>query len=322
MRAYLVKKPGDIKSLKLQKIEDPKPTAHQVVVKHTAIGINYFDVLFRNGNFSLDETPAILGMEACGIIESVGSGVKDFKVGQRVAYATGPIGAYAEKRAIAQDFLVIPPSTLSDEQVAGSLLKGLMAHTLLFRVYLAGKVKQILVHGAAGGVGHLLCQWANHLGIKIIGTVGNEEKITAAKSFGCEHVINYSKNDFVAEVEKITDGNGVGIVYDGIGKDTISKSLECLWPLGICVSYGEASGPTSNINLNSLFLNSLYITRPLLALYKSKRVELALSANEVFKMVEKGTLKPNIKTYNFDQLPQAHLDLESRKTIGSLVVTF
>ena len=320
MKAFIIKKPGKVSHLELKNIEEPVPQRNEVVVRHTAIGINHFDICFRNGFYKLNKTPAIIGIEACGIVESFGKDVKDYKVGERVAYATGPIGAYCEKRAIRQDYLIIPPTSLSDQQIAGSLLKGLMAHTLLFRVYIAARAKRILIHSAAGGVGHLLCQWARHLGLQIIGTVGSDNKIAMAKSFGCDAVINYQKQNFLEEVDKITKGGGVGIVYDGVGKDTIHKSIDCLWPMGMCVSYGEASGMAPPINLNALLLNSVYITRPVLALYKAKRMELVLSANEVLRAVENGILKPNITTYNFDQIPQAHLDLESRNTSGSLVV--
>ncbi|MFT5702917.1 MAG: NADPH2:quinone reductase [Rickettsiales bacterium] len=320
MRAFIVSKTGNHDVLELKNIKEPRPLSNQVLIRHTAIGINHFDVLFRNGTFALSKTPIILGLEACGIIEAVGKNVKDYKIGERVAYATGPVGAYAEKRAINQNFLVTPPKSLSDEQVVGSLLKGLMAHTLLHRVYLASRVKRILIHAAAGGVGHLLCQWAKSLGIEVIGTVGSDSKIAIAKSFGCDHVINYKSKDFLEEVATITNGEGVGVVYDGVGRDTILKSIDCLWPMGMCVSYGEISGGTPKIDLNALLLNSLYITRPLLALYKSKRVELVLAANEVFKSIEKGILKPNITTYQFNDIPRAHVDLENRSTTGSLVI--
>jgi len=320
MKAFLINKVGSPNNLELKTVDDPKPQTGEVVIRHTAIGINYFDVCFRNGAYKLSKTPAILGLEACGIIEEVGKGVTDYKVGERVAYATGPIGSYCERRAVKQNYLVIPPQGLTDEQVAGSLLKGMMAHALLFRVYLAARVKRILVHGAAGGIGHFLCQWASHLGIEVIGTVGSDAKVAIAKSFGCRHVINYTSKDFLAELDAITKGEGVGIVYDGVGKDTILKSIDCLWPMGMCVSYGEASGESPPIDLNALLLNSLYITRPTLALYKAKRIELVLSANEVFNAIATGILKPNITTYQFNDIPKAHLDLESRKTVGTLVV--
>jgi NADPH2:quinone reductase len=320
MQAFLLKKQGVVSNLELKKIDDPMPQKDEVLIRHTAIGINHFDICFRNGAYKLGKTPAILGLEACGIIEAVGRGVKEYKVGERVAYATGPMGSYSERRVIKQQYLVTPPQGLTDEQVAGCLLKGMMAHTLLFRVYLAARAKKILIHCAAGGVGHFLCQWAKHLGLEIIGTVGSDAKVAIAKSFGCDHVINYKSKDFLNEVDVLTKGGGVGLVYDGVGKDTILKSIDCLWPMGMCVSYGESSGATPPININNLLLNSLYITRPTLALYKAKRIELILSANEVFNAILKGILKPNITTYKFDQIPQAHLDLESRKTVGSLVV--
>ena len=320
MKAFLVNKQGKHTNLELKTIEDPKPQKDEVIVRHTYIGVNYFDVCFRNGDYGLSQTPAILGLEACGIIEKIGSDVTEYKVGERVAYATGPIGAYCEKRAVKQDYLISPPQDISDEQIAGTLLKGMMAHALLFRVYLAGRVKRILVHSAAGGVGHLLCQWARHLGIEVIGTVGSEAKVSFAKSFGCNNVINRANKDFLSEVDAMTGGDGVGLVYDGIGKDTILKSIDCLWPMGMCISYGEASGPTPPIDLNALLVNSLYVTRPTLALYKTKRTELVLSAREVFANVINNVLKPHITAYKFNDIPKAHFDLESKLTVGSLVI--
>lgn len=321
MKAFILNKPGNYKDLKLTDIENPKAKKNEVVIRHKAIGINHFDVCFRNGSYRVDNFPAILGLEGCGIIEEIGSEVKDYRVGERVAYATGGIGSYAEKRAINQQFLVTPPDSLSDVQVAGSLLKGLMAHTLLYRAYIASRAKKILIHSVAGGVGHIMCQWAKYLGLEIIGTVGSDEKISFAKSLGCDHVINYKNKDFLAEVDFVTKSGGVGIVYDGVGKDTILKSISCLWPMGVCISYGEASGPAPAIDLNHLLFNSLYITRPTLALYKAPRVELVLSANEVFKNIEKGVIKPSLTSYKFTDLPLTHKNLEERKNKGSLVVT-
>lgn len=322
MQAFILNKTGDYNILKVTKVEDPKPKKNEVVVRHTAIGVNFFDICFRRGQYKLSQIPATLGFEACGIIESIGSGVTDFKVGDRVAYGTGPLGAYAEKRAINQKYLVVAPKDLSDIQIAGSLTKGLMAHTLLHRVYVASRVKRILVHAAAGGVGQFLCQWAKYLGIDIIGTVGDDKKIAAAQSNGCSHVINYKTHNFVEELAKITDHGGVGLVYDGVGKDTLEKSLECLWPMGICISYGEASGNIEKLDLNHLLVNSLYITRPMLALYKSSRAELVLSAREVFAAIKKGVLRPQITPYKFSEAAKAHQDLEMRNTTGSIVLTF
>lgn len=319
MQAIVLDKAGG--HLKIEKLEDPKPKSDEVLIKQTAIGVNFFDVSFRRNQYQISKFPAILGMEACGIIEAVGAGVTDYKVGERVAYATGGIGAYAEKRVINQHHLVIPPQELTDIQVAGSLLKGLMAHALLHRVYISVRAKRILIHAVAGGVGHLLCQWAKHLGLEVIGTVGLNDKIAFAKGLGCDHVINYKETNFVDEVAKITNHDGVGLVYDSVGKDTLEKSLECLWPMGMCVSFGESSGNTEKLDLNRLLMNSLYLTRPTLALYKSNRIELTLSANEVFAALTSGVLKPKITTYAFKDFAKAHEDLEKRKSVGSLVLT-
>ncbi len=320
MQAILLGKTGDAGCLKIKKIEEPVAKKGEVVVKHTAIGVNFFDVAFRRGQYKLPEFPAILGSEAVGIVESVGPGVTDFKAGDRVAYATGPIGAYAEKRAILQHHLVVPPSTLTDEQVAGSLSKGLTAHALLHRVYISTRAKRILVHAAAGGTGQFLCQWGKYLGLEIIGTVGDDAKIPFAQNNGCTHVINYKTKNFVEEVARITENKGVGLVYDSVGKDTLEKSLACLWPMGMCVSFGESSGSTDKLDLNLLVSNSLYLTRPTMALYKANRIELALSASEVFTAIEKGILRPQVKSYAFKDVAQAHQELESRASVGSIVL--
>jgi NADPH2:quinone reductase len=322
MQAIVLHKIGDASHLKLEKVEDPKPKKREVVIKHLAVGINFFDVAFRTGQYKLANLPAVLGMEGVGIIEEVGSEVKDYKVGERVAYATGGIGSYAEKKAVHQNHLIIPPANLGDVEIAGTLFKGLMAHALLHRVYIAKRGKRILVHAAAGGVGHLLCQWARYLGLEIIGTVGSDAKIDFARSNGCKDVINYRKGDFVQELAKITNHEGVGLVYDSVGKDTFNKSLECLWPMGMCVTFGESSGNTDKMDLNHLVANSLFVTRPTMAMYKANRIELVLSADEVFAALTKKILTPKITTYDFKNVAQAHKDLESRNTMGSLVLKF
>lgn len=323
MQAIVLGKPGDAGHLKLdKKFPDPKPKKQEVVIKHGAVGINYFDIAFRKGQYKLPQVPAVLGMEGVGIIEEVGSEVVDYKVGERVAYATAGNGSYAEKRAVHQRHLIAVPANLGDEQVAATLFKGLTAHALLHRVYIAKRSRKILVHAAAGGVGHILTQWAKYLGIEVIGTVGSDNKVDFARLHGCAHVINYRKTNFVEEIAKITNHGGVGLVYDSVGKDTLDKSLECLWPMGMCVTYGESSGATEKLDLNHLVNNSLYLTRPTMMLYKANRMELVLSADEVFATLLKGIVKPKITTYALQDVAKAHQDLENRNTVGSLVIKF
>ncbi len=321
MQALILNKTGDAGVLKLKEVEDPKPKKNEVVIAQKAVGVNFFDICFRRGQYKLSQMPAILGTEGCGVIEEVGPGVVDFKVGERVAYATGPIGAYAQKRVINQHHVVPVPPDLPDVLVAGSLSKALMAHTLLFRVYLARRAKRMLVHAAAGGVGQFLCQWGNHLGVEVIGTVGSDAKIAQAQANGCEYVINHKKTDFLQEVAKITNGNGLGLVYDGVGKATLLKSIDCLWPMGMCVSFGESSGNTDKLDLNTMVLNSLYLTRPTLALYKAKKAELSIASRDVFEYLRRGILRPKITTYDFKDAAKAHKALESGESMGSLVLT-
>ena len=322
MKAYILHKSGPVANLKLENIEDPDPRSDEVVIRHTAIGINFFDVSLRNGDYKIDKFPLILGMEGVGIIETIDNGVKDFKVGERVCYATGGLGAYAEKRVINQNCLISPPANLSDDQIAASLLKGLLAHTLITRVYNINHAKRVLVHSAAGGVGQFLCNWISHYKKEVIGTVGSDEKISIAKSAGCHYVINYRREDLVKRMSEITNNFGENIVYDGVGKDTIHQSLSCLYPMGICVNHGDASGITTDLDLNELFFSSLYFTKPTLALYKSVRSELILSAMEVFKALSNNILKPNIKISSFTDIPKIHQLMESKKNTGHYVVKF
>lgn len=322
MQAIVLHKIGGPENLKIENVEDPKPKKDEVIVQNKAIGINFFDHALRSGQYKLNKFPAILGLEASGVIVTLGSEVKDFKIGDRVAYVNDGIGAYAERKAVNVYNLIPVPKDITDEQVASSLLKGLMAHTLLHRVYIASVVKRILIHSVAGGVGHILCQWAKYLNIEIIGTVGSDNKMDYARSIGCSYVINYKTQDLVAEVAKITDYAGVGIVYDSVGKDTLNKSLECLWAMGMCVSYGETSGAVENFNLNDLVANSLYITRPTLTKYKNNRVELIMASNEIFAALTKGIIRPKINNYKFQDVVKAHRDIENKKTMGSLILTF
>lgn len=322
MKAYILHKIGSSANLKIENIEDPDPRSEEVVIKHTAIGINFFDSSFRRGNYKLDKLPIILGLEGVGVIESKGDEVKDFKIGDRVCYATGGFGSYAEKRVINQNCLIPAPENLSDDQIASSLLKGLTAHTLITRVYNIKHAQRVLVHSAAGGVGQFLCNWIRHHKKEIIGTVGLDEKLEIAKASGCNHVINYRKDDLVKKVDEITRGSGVNVVYDGIGKDTIHQSLACLYPMGICINHGDSSGITTDLDLNELFFSSLYFTKPTMALYKSTRSELILSAMEVFNALSNGILRPDIKIFSFQDIPKIHQLMDNKQNIGHYVVKF
>lgn len=320
MQAITLSKSGGPTSFKIKEVEDPKITKNDILIKQTAIGVNFFDIAFRKGQYNLPKSPVILGLEACGIVERVGSAVKDFKVGDRVAYATGGLGAYATKRAINQNFVISIPDYISDEQAVAVLYKGLMAHALLHRVYIAKKAQRIMISSVAGGVGHILCQWAKFLELEVIGLVGMEEKRDFARNIGCDIVINYKQQNVVEEVAKATKNTGVGVVYDSVGKETLESLISCLWPMGMCVSFGESSGAYENLNLNRLVTNSLYLTRPTMSLYKANRVELVLSASEVFGAVQKGIIKPKITSFDFKNIAKAHEFIESKKSMGSIIL--
>jgi len=322
MQAALLGKVGSVSNLKIQQVENPKPTGKQVVVKHSSIGISFLDVALCRGQYKSEKLPITLGSEGCGIITQIGEEVRDFKVGEKVAYATAGYGSFAEFRAIDEKFLVAVPNEINDSLVAGSFAKGLMAHALLHRVYFARRAKRILIHSVAGGIGHILCQWAKYLDLEIIGTVGSDNKIDFARSLGCALVINYRKQDFVTEIAKFTNYGGVGVVYESTGKLTIQKSLECLWPMGMCINYGESTGCVEKLDLNELVSNSLFITRPTMALYKSNRTELVMSAAEVFAAIQKNIIKPKVKTYPFSKINEALGEIDSGSNIGSIAINF
>ncbi len=297
------------------------PSAGEVLIKHKAVGLNYIDVYFRTGLYK-QVLPAGLGMEGAGIVEAVGAGVTQFKVGDRVAYAGGPPGAYAERRIINASVLVKLPEFISFETAAAVMLQGLTVQYLFRRTFKVRPGQTILFHAAAGGVGLLACQWARALGVKMIGTVSNDNKGELAKANGCAHVINYVEEDFVTKVDEITQGKGVPVVYDSIGKDTFLRSLDCLSPLGMMVSFGSSSGAVPDFSLNELSSRgSLFITRPSLMHYTAERSELDLMAAELFAMLEAKKLTVNInQRYALDDVARAHQDLERRKTTGSSIL--
>ena len=302
------------------KIGDPGPG--EVRLTHKAVGLNYIDTYHRTGLYPLP-LPSGIGLEGAGVVEAVGTGVTEFKAGDRVAYANGPIGAYSEKKIHPADRLVKIPEGISFEQAASMMLQGLTVQYLLRRLHVVPKSgDRILWHAAAGGVGLIACQWAKALGIEVIGTVSSEEKAKLARDNGCAHTVIYTKEDFVARVNEITGGKKLQVVYDSVGKDTFMKSLDCLQPRGLMVSFGNASGAVGPTDLGILAQKgSLYVTRPTLINYTAKRDELVGAANELFDMVLKGKIKVAPRqTYALKDAAQSHRDLESRKTTGSTVL--
>ncbi len=299
-------------------VADPGPG--EVRVRNTAVGLNFIDTYHRSGLYPMP-LPLVLGSEGAGVVEAVGPKVKEFKVGDHVAYAQ-PIGAYAEVliRPVAR--LVKIPAGIKDETAAAMMLKGMTAWYLCRRTYRVKKGDTIVVHAAAGGVGQILCQWAKHLGATVIGTVGSDEKIALAKKAGCKHVVVMSREKLSVRVKEITKGKGVPVVYDGVGKDTFVESLDCLAPLGLMASFGNASGAVAPVNIGILAQKgSLFLTRPTLVNYTSAREDLLTAARELFAVVKKGAVKITInQRYPLREAAQAHRDLEARKTTGSTVL--
>lgn len=302
-------------------VDLPAPGAGEALVRHKACGLNFIDVYFRSGLYP-QPLPAGLGMEGAGIVEAVGPGVSHVKPGDRVAYAGRPIGAYAEARVMPVDNLVKLPDSISFETAAAMMLQGLTVQYLFHRTFPLKGGETILFHAAAGGVGLIACQWARAIGVTMIGTVGSDEKGELAKAHGCTHVINYNTENFARRVREITEGKGVPVVYDSIGKDTFIGSLDCLAPLGMMVSFGNASGPVPEFSLNELASRgSLFITRPSLMNYTAKRSDLEQMAAQLFGMIESGKIKVDIRqTYPLREVAQAHRDLEARKTTGSTIL--
>ena len=321
-KAILVREHGGPNVMKWEDVAAGKPKRGEVLIRHHAVGLNYIDTYFRSGLYKPAALPFVPGNEGAGEVLAVGAGVKDLKVGDRVAYA-GPIGSYSEERTIAADQVVKLPKTVSYDVASSIMLKGMTAQYLLRRTFRVKKGDTILFHAAAGGVGLMACQWANALGATVIGTVGSKEKAKLAKAHGCHHVINYREKNFVDEVRRITKKQGVDVVYDGVGKDTFPGSLDCLKPLGMWVLFGASSGPVPPIDLGLLAQKgSLFATRPTLFTYVAKREDLVKTARELFKVVGDGTVKVEInQRYALKDAGRAHADLENRKTTGATVFT-
>jgi len=311
---------GGPEKLRWEQVQVSAPGEGQVLVRNTAVGLNFVDTYQRSGLYQI-ALPFTPGAEGAGVVEAVGPKVKEFKVGDRVAYSS-PIGAYAEVLLRPADRLVKIPAGIDDKTAAAMMLKGLTAQYLIRRTYRVKKGDIILMHAAAGGVGQILCQWARTLGATVIGTVGTDEKAALARKAGCKHVIVTSREKFVARVKEITQGRGVPVVYDGVGKDTFMDSLDCLSPLGLMASFGNASGAVTQFNPGVLAQKgSLYLTRPTLITYTASREALLSAARELFAVVKSGKVKIAInQTYPLREAAQAQRDLESRKTTGSTVL--
>ena len=320
-KAIRIHEPGGPEVLRWDDVDVGEPGPTEVVVRHGAVGLNYIDVYHRTGLYPLP-MPSALGLEAAGTVTAVGDEVTDLAVGDRVGYASPPIGAYAQERRMPAHRLVRLPDLIDDQTAAAVMLKGLTAQYLLRRTYRVQRGETILFHAAAGGVGLLACQWARHLGATVIGTVGSDEKAELARAHGCDHVIVYSREDVVERVNDITDGAGVPVVYDAVGQATWEASLDCLQRFGTMVSFGNASGPVEPMAPTLLAAKgSLFLTRPTVMDYTAARADLVRGAEEVFEVVGSGAVRVEVRqTYPLADAAQAHRDLEARRNTGSTVL--
>jgi NADPH2:quinone reductase len=320
-RAIRVHTPGGPENMLWEDVPTPEPGAGEALVRHAAVGLNYIDVYFRTGLYKAPSLPMTIGMEGAGTVIAVGPGVSEVAVGDRVAYAGGPIGAYATERAIAADRLVKLPDGIDFETGAAMMLQGMTAQYLLRRTYKVKAGDPIVVHAAAGGVGLIMCQWARHLGATVIGVVSTQEKADLAKAHGAQHTIVGHAN-LASEVKRITGGAMVPVVYDSVGKDTFTASLDSLAPLGLLCSYGNASGPVPPFDISILAAKgSLFLTRPSLATYTAKRADLVATAEDLFAVVQSGAVKINVnQRFPLKDAAKAHIALEARQTTGSTVL--
>ncbi len=319
-KAIRIHEQGGPEVMKWEDVQVGDPGPDEARVRHKAVGLNFLDVYQRSGTYKIP-LPSGMGNEGSGLVEAVGPGVTQVKTGDRVAYTGGPVGAYAEVRNMPAERLVVLPEKISFDAGAAMMLKGCTAEYLLRRTYKVQAGETILLHAAAGGVGLIACQWAKALGVTVIGTVGSDEKAALAKAHGCDHVIVYTRENFVERVKQITGGKGVPVVYDSVGKETFMGSLDCLKPRGLMVSFGNASGPVPPMELGILAQKgSLYITRPTLNTYAAKREDLVDSAKALFDVVQSGKVKIEVNhRYALKDAVQAHRDLQARKTTGSTI---
>jgi NADPH2:quinone reductase len=312
---------GGPEVLRWEDFDPGRPAAGEALVRHEAVGLNFIDVYHRTGTYPLPSLPAVPGVEGAGIVEEIGEGVTEFSVGDRVAYSEPP-GAYAETRLIPAHRLVKLPDAISAQQGAAMMLQGMTARYLLHGCYNVKAGDTILIHAAAGGVGSIVCQWANHLGATVIGTVGSEDKAELARAHGCHHAILYNEEDFAERTREITAGKGVDVVYDSVGQATFMKSLDCLRPMGMMVSFGQSSGLVPAFDPGRLAAKgSLFLTRPSLMTYTAERDALLEHARDLFEVVQSGAVKIEIRqTYPLSEASRAHQDLEARKTTGSTIL--
>ena len=321
-KAIRIHETGGPEVLRWEDSPECEPQAGEVRLRQTAVGLNFIDTYHRSGLYPLESLPSGVGMEGAGVVEAVGLEVSHLQAGDRVAYAGGPIGSYAETRIMPADRVVQLPKEIDDQQGAALMLKGLTTHYLLRLCYPVKQGETILIHAAAGGVGLLACQWAKHLGATVIGTVGTAAKAELAAAHGCDHPILYQDENWVKRVRELTAGEGVPVVYDSVGRDTFEGSLDCLKPRGLMVTFGQSSGSVPPLAVHELTAHgSLFLTRPTLATYTATREDLIANAEELFDVVSKGAVKIEInQTYPLQEAAQAHRDLEARKTTGATVL--
>ena len=321
-KAIRIYETGGPDVMRWEDVDPGVPEPGEAQVRHEAVGLNFIDVYHRTGLYPLPALPATPGLEGAGIVEQIGEGVTEVAVGDRVAYAGIPPGAYAQIRRLPAHRLVKLPDSISSRRGAAMMLQGMTARYLLRGCYAVKTGDTILIHAAAGGVGSIVCQWAKHLGATVIGTVGSEKKAEIAKANGCDHPIVYSEEDFAARTREITDGAGVDVVYDSVGQATFMQSLDCLRPMGMMVSFGQSSGPVPPVDLGVLAARgSLFLTRPSLMAYTADRKDLLENAEDLFAVVANGAVRIEVnQTYPLAEAARAHQDLEARKTTGSTIL--
>lgn len=320
--AIILYEAGPPEALKFETVTVPSPLPGEIKLRQTAIGVNFHDTYVRSGLYKTLPLPGILGIEGVGIVTELGEGVNQLNIGDRVAYIHLGYGAYAEERILPAGVAIRLPDNLSDHLVAATLLKGLTAQVLTHDVYTIKPMDWVLVHAATGGVGSLLTQWAHHLGARVIGTVGSPHKVELAHQYGCEHVIQYRQEDFVGRVNEITDGEGVQVVYDAVGKDTFFGSIACLAPCGHLANYGQASGPVPPFDVAILFAKSNSLSRPTVFQHLRSPQKLHNAAAQLFKALDEGMLQmADIQAFELAEAAQAHREIESRSRQGSIILT-